>query len=65
MAKIKFFKDKNIAIYIYGERYEKHHEKHLLVVKADESCEYGFNGKPLKCSKALKIKQTEKWWKSG
>lgn len=54
MARIKYLKENGIAIYIYGERYEKHHGKHLLIVKADEECQYGFDGNPLKCSKALK-----------
>ena len=54
MARIKYFKSCCIAIYIYGEKYNKHHEKHILVLKADEECQYGFNGKPLSCSKALK-----------
>ncbi len=56
MARIHYFKQYSIAIYIYGERYGKHHEKHILVLKADEDCEYGFDGKPLKCSKALRNK---------
>ena len=56
MARIKFFKDEKIAVYIYAEQYEKHHGKHILILKADEECQYGFDGKPLSCSKALKNK---------
>lgn len=44
MARIKFFKDEKIAVYIYGEQYEKHHGKHILILKADEECQYGFDG---------------------
>ncbi len=57
MARIKYFEEECIAVYIYGERYGKHHEKHLLVMKADENCEYGFDGQPLSCSAALKNKR--------
>jgi hypothetical protein len=57
MARIKYFKDKKIAIYIYGEKYEKHHKKHVLVLTADEDCQYGFDGEPLNCSKQLKNKE--------
>ncbi len=57
MARIKYFEEERIAVYIYGERYGKHHEKHLLVMKADENCEYGFDGQPLSCSVALKNKR--------
>lgn len=57
MPRIKYFKNNKIAIYIYGEKYEKHHEKHILVLKADEDCQYGFNGYPLKCSKSLREKE--------
>ena len=28
----------------------------ILVLKADEDCQYGFNGYPLKCSKSLREK---------
>ncbi len=42
VARIKFFSDAKIAIYIYGEMNEKHHEKHVLVMKADEKCNYDF-----------------------
>jgi hypothetical protein len=47
MARIKYFKDKNIAIYIYGEQNNKHHEKHILVLKKDEDCQYDFHGNPI------------------
>jgi hypothetical protein len=47
MARIKYFKDKNIAIYIYAERYNKHHEKHILVLKKDEDCQFDFDGNPI------------------
>ena len=60
MARIKTFKDLGIAIYIYGEKNEKHHGKHILVLKADEDCQYGFDGNPLKCSKALKSRAEHK-----
>ena len=60
MAKIKLFKDNNIAVYIYGEKYGKHHEKHILVIKKDEDCEYGFDGYPLSCSKPLRKREDRK-----
>jgi hypothetical protein len=44
MSRIKYFKDEKIAIYIYGEQYNKHHGKHILVLKKDEDCQYDFNG---------------------
>ena len=56
MARIKYFRDSQIAIYIYGERYGKHHEKHVLVLKSDEDCQYGFDGLPVKNSTRLKNK---------
>lgn len=60
MARIKYFSDSNIIIYIYGETFEKHHEKHVLVVKADEDCQYGFDGKPIKNSHKLRNKNDDK-----
>ncbi len=54
MARIKYFEDRKIAIYIYGEKTGKHHGKHVLVLKSDEDCQYGFDGEPLNCSAALK-----------
>lgn len=30
------------------------------MLKADEDCQYGFDGKPLKCSDALKSKEDRK-----
>ena len=60
MAKIKYFDNGRIAIYIYGEIHERHHGKHVLVLKADEDCQYGFDGEPLSCSKALKNKEDRK-----
>ena len=56
MAKIKSFDNMRIAIYIYGETNCKHHEKHVLVLKSDEDCQYGFDGRPIGGSKALKNK---------
>ena len=55
-AKIKYFAELRISIYIYGEAKEKHHGKHVLVLKADEDCQYGFDGKPIGNSKGLKNK---------
>lgn len=60
MSRIKFFKDSHIAVYIYGEKNDKHHGKHLLVLKVDESCQYGFDGEPLACSKPLKSQKERK-----
>ena len=59
MARIKYFNDQKIAIYIYGERYGKHHEKHVLVLKADEDCQYGFDGMPFKNSARLRNKSDD------
>ena len=56
MDKIKYFADLRISIYIYGEANEKHHGKHVLVLKADEDCQYGFDGNPIGDSKGLKNK---------
>lgn len=56
MARIKHFADLKISIYIYGEESGKHHGKHVLVLKADESCQYDFYGNPIGGSKALKNK---------
>ena len=56
MARIKYFENEKIAIYIYGEKNERHHEKHLLVLKRDEECQYGFDGMPIKNSPALRKK---------
>ena len=56
MAKIKYFAELRISIYIYGEAKEKHHGKHVLVLKADEDCQYGFDGEPIGNSKGLKNK---------
>lgn len=53
MARIKYFADLRISIYIYGETNEKHHGKHVLVLKTDEDCQYGFDGKPIGNSKGL------------
>lgn len=60
MARIKYFQNNNMAVYIYGEKYEKHHGKHILVLKPDEDCQYGFDGKPLSCSKELRNKDDRK-----
>lgn len=60
MARIKLFKDPNIAIYIYGEAFGKHHRKHVLVIKNGESYQYGFNGKPIKNTPGMKNKNDEK-----
>lgn len=60
MARIKFFKEYLIAVYIYGEKNGKHHEKHVLVLKKDENCQYGFDGKPIKNSACLKNKEERK-----
>lgn len=56
MAKIKYFLSRQISIYIYGEKNEKHHNKHVLVLKKDEDCQYGFDGKPIPGTKGLKNK---------
>jgi len=56
MAKIKYFHDSKISIYIYGERFERHHEKHVLVIKAEEECNYGFDGDAIKNSPRLRNK---------
>ena len=60
MARIHYFKQYSIAIYIYGERYGKHHEKHILVLKADEDCEYGFDGKTIKMFQGVKEQKIRK-----
>lgn len=57
MPRVKYFDSNKIAIYIYGEKYEKHHERHVLVLKAGEDCQYGFDGYPLSYSKALKNRE--------
>jgi len=54
MARVKWFENEQIVVYIYGELYEKHHAKHVLVVNRDESCQYGFDGQPIKGTKRLK-----------
>lgn len=59
MARIKYFEQQKIAIYIYGEQMGKHHGKHILVLKADEDCQYDFNGRPVKSSKKLKRKEDD------
>lgn len=59
-SRIKYLEDECIAIYIYGEATEKHHGKHLLILKADEGCQYGFDGRPIKGSKALKNRNDRK-----
>lgn len=68
MAKIKYFEDLKISIYIYGEVNGKHHGKHVLVLKSDEDCQYGFDGQPIGGSKALRNKTDRvvisKWIKS-
>lgn len=56
MSRIKYFDDLKIAVYIYGEANGKHHGKHVLVLKSDEDCQYGFDGNPIDGSKALKNK---------
>ena len=54
MARIKWFEVEGIAIYIYGELYEKHHVPHLLVRKSTvESTQYDFDGEPIKGCKRL------------
>ena len=60
MARIKYFIDEKIAIYIYGELNERHHGKHVLVLKVDEECNYGFDGRVVKNSKALRSKKEHK-----
>ncbi len=57
MARIKVFSDLGIVIYIYGEKNERHHGKHVLVVKTDEDSQYGFDGKPIKGIKDLSNKK--------
>ena len=56
MARIKWFENEKIVVYIYGELYEKHHERHVLVLKKDEDCQYGFDGQPIKGTGRLKKK---------
>ncbi len=54
MARIKWFEVEGIAIYIYGELYEKYHVPHLLVRKSTvESTQYGFDGNPIRGCKRL------------
>ena len=54
MARIKWFEVEGIAIYIYGELYEKHHVPHLLIRKSTvESTQYGFDGNPIRGCKRL------------
>lgn len=69
MSRIKYFRDQKIAIYIYAEKHGKHHGKHVLVLKADEDCQYGFDGQPMPGTKALKNKNdrdiVEEWIKSN
>jgi len=60
MARIKYFEALNIAIYIYGEKNNPHHKKHLLVLKPDEHCQYGFDGMPMKGTSGLKRKEDRK-----
>lgn len=38
MARIKWFENEQIVVYIYGELYEKHHKRHVLILKKDEDC---------------------------
>ena len=54
MARIKWFENEQIVVYIYGELYEKHHLRHVLILKKDEDCQYGFDGLPLKGTKRLR-----------
>jgi hypothetical protein len=56
MARIKYFEKEKIAIYIYGEAHGKNHKRHILVLKRDEDCQYGFDGKPLDDLPPLKNK---------
>lgn len=56
MARIKWFENEQIVVYIYGELYEKHHLRHVLILKKDEDCQYGFDGLPLKGTKRLRKK---------
>lgn len=69
MAKIKYFERLKISVYIYGEANGRHHEKHVLVLKRDEACQYGFDGEPIGNSKALKNKAdriaVSEWIKSN
>lgn len=56
---------RGIKIYIYGERYNKHHGMHVYLTKGEEECNYGFDGKPIGESPALSNKTDrkaiEKW----
>ena len=56
MARIKWFENEQIVVYIYGELYGKHHLRHVLILKKDEDCQYGFDGQPLKGTKRLRKK---------
>ena len=60
MARIMYFREYRIAIYVYGELYGKHHEKHVLVLKADEDCQYDFSGRPIKNTRRLRSKEEHK-----
>ena len=56
MVRIKYFENEKIVVYIYGEMYEKHHVRHVLILKKDEDCQYGFDGNPIKGTLRLKKK---------
>lgn len=56
MARVKWFENEQIVVYIYGELYEKHHARHVLILKSDEDCQYGFDGQPVKGTKRLRKK---------
>jgi len=56
MARVKWFENEQIVVYIYGELYEKHHVRHVLILKKDEDCQYGFDGQPVKGTKRLRKK---------
>ncbi len=43
MARIKWFENEQIVVYIYGELFGKHHLRHVLILKKDENCQYGFD----------------------
>ena len=58
MARIKYFENEKIVVYIYGEMYEKHHVRHVLILKKDEDCQYGFDGNPIKGT--LRLRKQEK-----
>ena len=65
MARIKWFENEQIVVYIYGELYEKHHLRHVLILKKDEDCQYGFDSQPIHGTKRLKKNPIMIWFPRG